>query len=134
MWNLNLKRSINYYVHIYFAFLSVLMFIIPFTMGIVFKLNGTLYIVGYGIIYLLGFYLISWVIVPFLLLIYNRLLRKLSVLSLSILILISVCLLSIMVYSIFDLDNERIYIEFCVSPLFLWIIYVISEIEAPSSS
>ncbi|MFT6336971.1 MAG: hypothetical protein ACJATI_003732 [Halioglobus sp.] len=130
MWELNLKANYLFYVHIFFFYQSILIFVIPFLIGIVFKLNAPLFILGYGLLYIFGFYILSWIIIPILIVLYDFLYKKLKLYGAFTALLIFTILASIYGFEIFNLskgDESRFYFELITSPLFLWIIYVIRE-------
>ncbi|MFT6336966.1 MAG: hypothetical protein ACJATI_003727 [Halioglobus sp.] len=129
MRKLVLKDSISFYVHIFFIYQCILLFIIPFIVS-VFNTNLALYILGYGIFYVIGFYFMSWIIVPFLLMVYNFLFSKLGLLKSSIIIFCIVSIISIWGYDFFNLiksNESRLFFDISTSPLFLWVIFLIKE-------
>jgi len=125
-----LKDNFSFYVHIFFLYISILVLIIPFLIGIVFKLNGVLYILGYGIIYLIGFYIASWIIVPLATIVFEFLYDKIGLYGLFLFVFIATSIFTMVGYSLFNFstkDEVRFFTELSTSPIFLWIIYVIRE-------
>jgi len=74
MKNKFLNSKTSTYVHIYFFYVYSLIIFVPFIVGIFYDLNGRLYIVGYGFLYLVGFYICSWMIVPIFIWFFHKLL------------------------------------------------------------
>ncbi len=130
MWKLELKDKISFYVHIFYLYHCIVLLVIPFLIGVVFKMNAALYILGYGVFYLLGFYFLSWIIVPFLLLIYKFLYEKLGLVKSSIIVFSTVCMISIWGYDFFNFsksDEGSFLLDMSTTPLFLWILFLIKE-------
>jgi len=134
------QRSMYRYVHDAFIFVLVVFFIIPISIQLFNKFSLSLFVfrAGYGVIFLIMYYGISWLIIPVFIYLFrwsDRVLWLKSSLLLLIFLLISVALLSIKLNLWVVMDNEDIvsFTLFSSTAVFLWFIYAKNECVKPET-
>ncbi len=101
-------------------------------LGIMYQMSDYRYILGYGLLYIFGFYILSWIVVPLLLLFNIFLSKKIGVLGSFLVNLILVVLISYYGYDTLDIkqnDQTRFFTEIATSPLFVWLLYTLRELD-----